>query len=491
MAMTIPISTKITIASCIQIHVGDMTGNSLLNERTAPAPSAATMTIVCAMATRVLGPAVWFTLALCALVALWPSAAAAASGGEVARPSSATLMGGVNLGSVQRDASIGQADRSVAVAQQLHAKLVRMEVPWSVMEPLGPHEIDSHALAYIDRLAADAARAGIRLIMLVQSSPCWASSAPAALLRACAPSQVSKANSWGPAHPQAFARFVAYLARRYGPHLAAIEIWNEPDQANEAYFAGPSKAARYAAMLRAAYPAIKRANASVSVLGGSLVGSNGAFLRALYAAGIKGFYDGLAVHYYNLTLASLRSIHETQLANGDSTPLWLGEFGWTSCWPRHRIQEEQGCVTAQTQTANILNTFHALSRLRYVAAALLYKLLDSRDEEFGVVSVAGRHKLSFGAFSRVLRSPFGAVSRVTLGLGSKRGRVFASGSGPVGDFMELEAFQGSVLRYRALFTLDRFNRYSVSLPAVLGTHGLHVRVFQYASAPSRAAQASI
>jgi hypothetical protein len=441
------------------------------------------------MATRVLGPAVWFTLALCAAVGL--SQAVSANAGQTAHPSSSSLIGGVNIGSVQRGSIPSQADHSIAVAHQLHAKVVRMEVPWSVMEPVGPNQIEPRALAYTDRLAADAARAGIRLIMLVQSSPCWASSAPAALLHACAPDQVSKANSWGPADPEAFASFVAYLAQRYGPQLAAIEIWNEPDQSNEAYFAGPNKAVRYAAMLRAAYPAIKRANPSVLVLGGSLVGSNGAFLRALYAAGIKGFYDGLAVHFYNLTIASLRSIHEAQLAGGDATPLWLDEFGWTSCWPRRKIQQEQGCVTAQTQAANILNTFHALSHLRYVAAAVLYKLLDSGNEEFGVVSLSSKHKRSFAAFKRVLSSPFGSVSHVTLGLSAKRGRVRAGGSGPVGDFMELEAFQGSVLRYRALFTLDRFNHYSISLPAVLGTHGLSVRVFQYGSGPVRAAKSSI
>ena len=57
------------------------------------------------------------------------------------------------------------------------------------------------------------------------------------------------------------------------------------------------------------------------MLAGSLVGSNGAFLRALYAAGIKGYYNGLSVHFYNLTLASVRSIHEVQLANGDDDEL--------------------------------------------------------------------------------------------------------------------------------------------------------------------------
>jgi len=48
-----------------------------------------------------------------------------------------------------------------------------------------------------------------------------------------------------------------------------------------------------------------------------------------------------------------------------------------------------------------------------------------------------------------------------------------------------------VLRYRALFVLDRFDRYSVSLPAVLGTRGLTVRVFQFWTGPARAAQRRI
>ena len=102
-------------------------------------------------------------------------------------------------------------------------------------------------------------------------------------------------------------------------------------------------------MLRAAYPAIKAANPSVLVLAGSLVGSNGNFLRALYAAGIKGYYDGLSVHFYNLTLGSLRSIHEAQLANGDTKPLWLDEFGWSSCWPARKIEQEQACVTPRSR----------------------------------------------------------------------------------------------------------------------------------------------
>ncbi len=386
-------------------------------------------------------------------------------------------------------APLGEADREIAIAAALHSRLVRVGVPWSVLEPLGQGRVEPRALAYLDRLVRDAAARGIRVIATVYSTPCWDSSAPARLLRRCTPE--GAASAWPPRDPAEYAAFVAYLATRYGTRLAAIEVWNEPDQANEDYFAGPEKPQRYAAMLRAAYPAIKQANAGVQVLAGSLVGSNGVFLRALYAAGIKGYYDGLAVHFYNLTLGSLRAIHETQLANGDHTPLWLDEFGWSSCWPTRKIQQEQGCVTPTIQAANIANTVRSLAHTPYIAAEVLYELRGSRAEDFGVVNEGWTRKPAFAALSRVLANPFGATSRVTLSLHRRGGVVVASGSGPVGDYMQLEALQGSVPRYRALFTLNRFNRYSIPLPAALGTHGLTVRVYQYWQGSRRTAQRGI
>jgi hypothetical protein len=373
----------------------------------------------------------------------------------------------------------------------LGAKLMRIEVPWSVLEPRQPGQIDPGALASTDHLMNEAAAAGIRVIMLVQSTPCWASSAPASVLRRCNPSGGSQANAWPPRQPAAFAAFVAYLAGRYGHELAAIEIWNEPDQSNERYFAGPEKAARYAAMLRAAYPAIKQVNPEVRVLAGAIVGSSGAFLRVLYAAGIKGYYDGLAVHYYTLTLGALRAIHEVQLANGDDTPLWLDEFGWTSCWPRAKIQQEQPCVTPQVQATNITNVFRALARAPYVAAAILYKLRDSSHEDFGLLSASGARKPAFVALARAIADPVAREARPALRLRVSGRHVIASGSGPVGDFMELEALQGNLPRYRAFFILNRFNDYSIGLPAQLGTSGLTVRVFQYWQGPGAAAQRSI
>jgi Cellulase (glycosyl hydrolase family 5) len=501
-AITIPITTNTTIATCNQIHVGDMTSRRLPAARGAgAAPTRAAggagasrgYRVVVRVASILAKRSIGLAALLCALA--WPAGTGAAGAPARARAANASLLGGVTIPSATVVSVPGEADAAVAVARQLHAQIVRIEVSWSAMEPGGPGQIDPRVLAYADRAVADAAADGIRMMMLVQGTPCWASSAPASLLRRCVPGHASKANSWPPSDDGDFAAFVAYLAARYGSRLAAIEIWNEPDQANEAYFAGPHKAERYAQLVRAAYPAIKQVNPGVQVLAGALVGSNGEFLRAMYAAGIKGYYDGLAVHYYNLTLASLRSIHEVQLANGDDTPLWLNEFGWSSCWPRRRIEQEQGCVTAQVQAANIANIFRALRQMPYVAGAVLYKLRDSRREEFGVLAADGAHKPAFAALARALASSSqGPVSRATVRLSRRRSQVVASGSGPVGDFMELEAFRHGVARYRAFFTLNRFNRYSIALPAVLGTSGLQVHVHQYGefgAGPRHDAQASI
>jgi hypothetical protein len=148
-------------------------------------------------------------------------------------------------------------------------------------------------------------------------------------------------------------------------------------------------------------------------------------------------------------------------------------------------------VTAALQSANIANIFRSLARTPWVAAEVVFQLRDFPREDFGLLAAGGVRKAAYRALARVLAAPGGQVSPVRLGLRRTRGRVLASGSAPVGDFMQLEVFKAGVLRYRVLFLLDRSNRYSIPLPRVLGTRGLRVRTFQYWTGVARAAQKSI
>jgi hypothetical protein len=436
--------------------------------------------------TRALASAL--ALALIAFACAAPAGIAGRTAQAGAAPNA--LVGGINLsGAANRP--LQAADQEVRQAKALGARIVRIEVPWSALEGGGPGQLEVNGLAYTDRVVNDAAADGIGVIILVDSTPCWASSAPESVRGGCAPSHRRAASSWPPSDPATAARFFAFLAQRYGSRLTALEVWNEPDQSNELYFAGPEKAVHYAALLRAAYTAIKSVAPSVQVLGGSLVGSNGVFLRALYAAGIKGYYDGLAVHFYTLTLAALRQFRQVQLANGDPSRLWLDEFGFPTCWPKQSAEQEIPCVTRSVQAADFTSIFHSISQQPYVAAVLPFKLADSTNEDFGVLSATGARKPSFAALRGVFASPFGSPPPVTLKLRRRGQRVLATGSGPVGDIMQLEALRGQTLRFRATFTLERFNRYTLALPPVIGTHGLRVRVFGLWSGPRKAAQKSL
>lgn len=413
------------------------------------------------------------------------------AGAVAAGAAQAAPIGGIDIGTVDGHTSLSALDRDVKAAGQLRAKLVRVEFPWSAFEPNRRGKLDSAAVKAADRLVKDAAAAHVKIVALTESTPCWATSAPPKLRSGCKLGSGGVANAWPPRKASDYGAFVGWLAKRYGRQLAAIEVWNEPDQINQDYLRGKNKPLEYAKLLRAAYPAIKHADRHVKVLAGSLVGSNGVFMEDLYKDGIKGYYDGVAVHFYTLTLGALHYFHHVQVKNHDHKPLWLDEVGWSSCWPRYKIEQEQGCVTKQVQARNLEDLFHQLARTRYVAAILPYTLQDGFKEEFGVLSASGARKPSFHALSKVLRSPFGRPSPVKLSLKAGHGRVVASGSGPVGDYMKLEAFEHGALRYHALFTLNRFNRYSIKLPRALGTHGLRVRVYQYWLGRKADAQRSI
>jgi hypothetical protein len=137
------------------------------------------------------------------------------------------------------------------------------------------------------------------------------------------------------------------------------------------------------------------------------------------------------------------------------------------------------------------NIYRSLARTPWVAAEVIYELRGTRNEDFGVVSETGARKPSFRTLRNVFISPFGKPSTVTVGLNRRGSRVVASGSGPVGDYMQLEAFRGRRAVYRALFTLNRYNRYTIVLPKQLSAGKLSVSVFQYWMGSNMAAYASI
>src|ERR1700735_5046882 len=106
------------------------------------------------MAQRLRYFAAALALALCALTCLTAAGSADLSSG--AHLSSTPPIGGVDIIAVGAEPA-READRAIAQAQKLHARVVRTEVPWSDLEPTGPSQVEPRALAFADRLVSDAA----------------------------------------------------------------------------------------------------------------------------------------------------------------------------------------------------------------------------------------------------------------------------------------------------------------------------------------------
>jgi polysaccharide biosynthesis protein PslG len=211
--------------------------------------------------------------------------------------------------------------RYVGLIESGGADSLRDDVTWAFIEPTEGH-FDWSAPDEIVTLAAEH---HLHPLLIVDTSPRWASGG-------------STANGdWAwlpPRSAAAYGVFAAQVAARYGPggvfwrehpnlpaYLpAGLELWNEENLARSWGERTPSPAV-YAAMVAAAYPRIKRADAAMTVVLGGLApqggyddlnctgrkgtghdagGWNGLnYLQALYADGIHGHFDAVGWHAYN------------------------------------------------------------------------------------------------------------------------------------------------------------------------------------------------
>jgi hypothetical protein len=207
-------------------------------------------------------------------------------------------------------------------------KWVSIDMGWASFEPTGPGQLSSYVQTADD--AVNQARAdGFQVLATLWSTPGWANG--------------GQGTNVPPRNPNDYANFASWAAGHFAGRVAAWAIWNEPN--TPAFWAGTDPAA-YAALVRASYPAVKTADPSTLVVVGNTSYNDTAYLSALYADGIHGYFDVLATHPYQgvanqppetpddgtqWTLSHVAAVHSLMAANGDaSKPIWFPEFGWSS-----------------------------------------------------------------------------------------------------------------------------------------------------------------
>jgi hypothetical protein len=395
----------------------------------------------------------------------------------LAPAATAAPTGGVQSISVSTSTSQASADAMLDRAKALGAKLIRVDVVWARVEPKASGERDAAYLAAADRIVDGAAKRGIRTLLLVGGTPCWASSAPDKGSCAAADANRPAVTKYPPADPADYLPAATFLASRYGDKLAAFEIWNEPDQSNELYWAGPDKVKRYVALAKAAYGPLKAANPQMTVLAGAFVGGNGKWLQALYAAGFKGAYDAISVHFYDLPLDALRATRAVQKRNGDAAPLWLAETGFSSCYARGRkdAAKDHVCLTRAGQAQALTDLFAATKSTSWLKAVIVYALEDETvGYQFGLYDHDGKRKPAGVAARNAFAGRKLRATKPTMRLTRSRGKAVVRATGSWVEVYAVSVRVGGKLRYRAYVRTDRFGAIKLVLPKALGTRHLKV-----------------
>jgi len=298
-------------------------------------------------------------------------------------------------------------------AQEVGAGWVRLWANWEEMQP-ARGSWQGGALNYAAANVADAKARGLKVLMVVQRSPAWASG--------------GRGGNHPPSDPADFAAAMAGFASRL-PGVDAWELWNEEDEPQ--FWAGGANPAHYAAMVKAAYPAIKAVQPNDIVVTGATTGNNMDFVADLYEHGIKGSFDAVGVHtdtaclvdgpdrHYRDELGRIgrysftgyREVHAVMAANGDAAkPIWMTELGWNtqstaagSCNTGKWAGQKPLGVTEAQQAEFVTQAYRCLAADPYVGAAFWFGMQDIPGAEYaagyGLFRANGAAKPSAGAFA--------------------------------------------------------------------------------------------
>lgn len=257
-------------------------------------------------------------------------------------------------------------DRTANVTrlQQANASLVRINVKWSNLQPTNT-AIDTSSAGYFFKyndFVTKASTAGIGVLAIISSVPCWAKDTTQTDCRVPDPTLVGT--------------FTNFLATHWGTKVVAYQPLNEidssvnwPSTLNGAnYHQGVLKLKAILSSVRArarqASPTALAVSPGVTWNTSSATGKPADWLNDLetqqQATGAK-FYDGFAFHAYpccgqslSTYLQNLSTARDAYYTGGGTpTQLWVTEFGTSTC--THLVT---GCVS-QTGQASFYATGQA------------------------------------------------------------------------------------------------------------------------------------
>ena len=296
-------------------------------------------------------------------------------------------------------------------------KWVRIDLPWSWVEPHGPTVRNGHgSWSQIDAIFGAAHRHGLKPIPIVAHTPPWAS---------------DSGELWAYPDAEPFETFFAAALRRY-PQIQAWELWNEP---NYSRFSKPRPdPAAFVEFLRSARRARDSVGSTAKLISGGLApGVDIEIDDWINQVAIRGgltLIDGLGIHPYSSVspddprsrMMQLQALHERLAKLGrPDLPLWLTEYGA----PTVPVANGYAPALNEQQQADRLRTAFALaSRFDWIENLTWYEYRDGCDDpvdpecNFGLVRTDLSHKPAYDALREVVAGAT-APLRPTLLLSTK------------------------------------------------------------------------
>jgi hypothetical protein len=293
---------------------------------------------------------------------------------------------------------LGKSDAEMNAEFADYAKLgvdwVRTDLHWDLVKPTSG---GAYNWSLPDKVFDAASKYGVKVVAALTAIPGWTDKS------------LSSTSS-----QQALAKFASDAAQHYKGQVGHWEILNEPNMTG-------INPANYTKALQATYGAIKAVDGSATVITGGTAavpstgnGLYGAadYLKQMYSAGAKGYFDAVGYHPYSYPLMPNdpapwngweimeKGIRETMVANGDSgKQVWMTEFG---------APTSGSAALSQTQQAQTIQQATDLAHgTSWSGPIMWYSYKDrggstgNNENWFGLVGPNGEHKAAYDTFMNI------------------------------------------------------------------------------------------
>ncbi len=273
---------------------------------------------------------------------------------------------------------------------------IRVGVQWSRIQPRQPTETDpgydlAGAVAVLDRFVQRAADVGLKVNVVLNSTPNWANG--------------GKGTKVLPTDPADYARVAQWAADRYRGTVQSWEVYNEPNLPKHTVATPES----YAPLLCAAYAGFHSGNPAAVVVSGATAGNDWEWYQRLYAAQAKGCFDVLATHPYQAYSLppdypaqdgqrwwtdNVRLVRDVMVDNGDeAVPVWFTEFGWSTHDNPVGTPDREVGVSHQVQAEYTVDMVRkTVEEYPWVTRVAAYQMRDA--------AISDTHNANFGLYSQ-------------------------------------------------------------------------------------------